>query len=250
MRGLSAHELLDIWDQGQPLSPCRRAMLLLASACPEYPCERIDSLSIGQRDALLAQIRTSTFGSEVMSVVNCSACGEMIEVCVDVRSMFQGRPHEDSSGEQPRPPLRIEAGEFLVQATLPTVQDIEAIATAATPTEGHRILWQRCILHTERHGEPCAADELPEDVRALIDSQMAEADPLGNVQLALECPDCRHRWAVLFDILSFFWGEIHLVAKRLLKEVHVLASAYGWTESEILALSATRREAYLHMVGG
>ncbi|MGC4095985.1 MAG: hypothetical protein QM706_02625 [Nitrospira sp.] len=249
MRGFSAHELLDIWDQGQPLLPCRRAMLLLASACPEYSCERIDSLSIGQRDALLAQIRTSTFGSDVMSVVNCPACGEMIEVCADVRSLFHGSPREDSSGEQLRPPLRIEAGEFLVHAALPTVQDLEAIATAVTLTEGHRILWQRCILYTERHGEVCAADELPEDVCALIDSRMAEADPLGNVQLALECPGCRHRWAVLFDILSFFWSEIHLVARRLLEEVHALASAYGWTESEILTLSPTRREAYLEMVG-
>jgi hypothetical protein len=225
-------------------------MLLLASACPEYPCERIESISIGQRDALLAQVRTSTFGSDVTSVVNCPACGELIEVCVDVRAVFQGPPCEDSSSEQPRAPLRIEAGEFLVHAALPTVQDIEAIAMATTPTEGHQILWQRCILRIERHAEPCAVDELPEDVCALIDSRMAEADPLGNVQLALECPDCQHRWAVLFDILSFFWGEIHIVAKRLLKEVHVLASAYGWTESEILTLSATRREAYLDMVGG
>ena len=37
-------------------------------------------------------------------------------------------------------------------------------------------------------------------------------------------------------------------ARRLLLDVHQLASAYGWSEMEILSLSATRRNAYLEMV--
>jgi hypothetical protein len=38
-------------------------------------------------------------------------------------------------------------------------------------------------------------------------------------------------------------------ARSLLAEVHSLARAYGWTESEILALSPQRRSTYLEMVG-
>ena len=34
-----------------------------------------------------------------------------------------------------------------------------------------------------------------------------------------------------------------------LAEVHALAAAYGWTEAEVLALSAARRRAYLELVG-
>ena len=37
-------------------------------------------------------------------------------------------------------------------------------------------------------------------------------------------------------------------AVQLLDEVHQLATAYGWTEAEILALSDTRRAAYLDRV--
>jgi hypothetical protein len=33
-----------------------------------------------------------------------------------------------------------------------------------------------------------------------------------------------------------------------LRDVHELASAYGWRESEILALSPQRRQAYLELV--
>jgi hypothetical protein len=33
-------------------------------------------------------------------------------------------------------------------------------------------------------------------------------------------------------------------------EVHTLASAYGWSEAQILALSATRRQRYIALVQG
>ena len=42
--------------------------------------------------------------------------------------------------------------------------------------------------------------------------------------------------------------ELEAQAKRLLRSVHVLASAYGWSESEILALSEARRDAYVELV--
>jgi hypothetical protein len=37
-------------------------------------------------------------------------------------------------------------------------------------------------------------------------------------------------------------------ARRLLIEVHSLASAYGWSETDILSMSEPRRALYLEMV--
>jgi hypothetical protein len=37
-------------------------------------------------------------------------------------------------------------------------------------------------------------------------------------------------------------------AQRLLMEVHLLARAYSWRESDILAMSPARRNAYLQQV--
>ncbi|HUD55174.1 MAG TPA: hypothetical protein VMR02_08095 [Terracidiphilus sp.] len=42
--------------------------------------------------------------------------------------------------------------------------------------------------------------------------------------------------------------QIEARARRLLYEVHTLAAAYGWSEREILSLSAPRRALYLEMV--
>ena len=82
-----------------------------------------------------------------------------------------------------------------------------------------------------------------------IIDQMALADPQADVQLNLSCPACNHHWQSVFDIVSFFWSEIHAWAQRTLREIHALASAYGWREADILALSPRRRQLYLEMIG-
>jgi len=46
----------------------------------------------------------------------------------------------------------------------------------------------------------------------------------------------------------FLWTEITSQARRLLHEVHLLATTYGWHEADILAMSAIRRQYYLEMV--
>jgi hypothetical protein len=45
------------------------------------------------------------------------------------------------------------------------------------------------------------------------------------------------------------WREIESMAGRLLRDVHALASAYGWHEKDILALSPVRRQFYLTLIG-
>jgi hypothetical protein len=65
----------------------------------------------------------------------------------------------------------------------------------------------------------------------------------------MSCPACQHEWLAMFDILSFFWTEIEAWAYRTLRQVHTLASAYGWREADVLAISAWRRQRYLEMVG-
>jgi hypothetical protein len=42
--------------------------------------------------------------------------------------------------------------------------------------------------------------------------------------------------------------KIDMLARRLLREVDALARVYGWSEAAILALPATRRQAYLEIV--
>ena len=81
-----------------------------------------------------------------------------------------------------------------------------------------------------------------------VAERMAEADPHAGIELALSCPGCGHHWLAPFDIAQFVWSEVDAWARRTLYDVHVLAGAYGWRESDVLALSPRRRQLYLEMV--
>jgi hypothetical protein len=63
----------------------------------------------------------------------------------------------------------------------------------------------------------------------------------------VRCEACGHEGSAQLDAGELLWDEIDARAHALLGEVHQLARAYGWTESEILGLSAARRAAYLSM---
>ncbi len=77
---------------------------------------------------------------------------------------------------------------------------------------------------------------------------MADADPLGEVLAGLTCPDCGAAFEAELDVAAFVWAEVDASARRLLHEIDVLARAYGWTESEVLALTERRRSSYLRIV--
>jgi hypothetical protein len=72
---------------------------------------------------------------------------------------------------------------------------------------------------------------------------------LAEIRLSFACPVCGDGFEDNLDLPAFLWAEMTAKAKRLLTEVHHLAAAYGWSEAEILGLSAARREFYLGMVG-
>jgi len=77
---------------------------------------------------------------------------------------------------------------------------------------------------------------------------MAEADPDADLRMAIACPECGHAWDSLFDPASYLWSELQAGAMRVLREVDALASAYGWSEREILEMPRARRRAYLALV--
>src|SRR5262249_23012506 len=139
--------------------------------------------------------------------------------------------------------LSVSAEGYEVAFRLPDSLDLLAVGDGGEEAARHRLLG-RCVLRASRNGEETPADGLPGGVLGAVLEHMAGADPQAEVRLALACPDCRHCWEGLFDIVSYFWGEIHHRALRTLRDVHTLAAAYGWREADILALSPSRRQVY------
>jgi len=228
MRALSATELLSVWESGSSQIPLQRALIMLGVACPEAPADSLARLTIGQRDARLLALREMMFGPELTGLTDCPDCGERIELsfsCSDIRPPTETAPPSELSVESNGRPMRFR---------LPTSADVLVVNS---PEQ----LLERCLLNGGNH--------FTEDFVAVAGEKMSSADPMADIHLKLNCPICMHKWEAPFDIVAFFWREISATARRLLHEVHTLASAYGWMESEVLALSQARRCAYLEMVG-
>jgi hypothetical protein len=250
MQAVSASEWLRVWEEGLNQSPPERALTMLAAACPEATWEDLARLSIGQRDARLLALRELAFGSTMAGLAACPACGEQLEFDLNAADILTGPSREQEPGCG-------EVAGYRVQFRLPDSLDLLAAATQGTSTpSGARdsaargLLLERCLLSVSENGEEVAVDQLPAEVAEAVGNWIAQADPQADVQLDLNCPACLHRWQAVFDIAAFFWNELDAWAYRILRQVHVLASAYGWREADILALSPWRRQCYLEMVSG
>jgi len=249
-RGLSASELLAAWERGTGQPPAGKAVTLLAASAPEVPPERLARLSIGQRDACLFTLRELTFGSRLVALATCPFCAERLELSFDVAEIRAGPPTAlvAAQDEEEMEAHTASVADYEVTFRLPDSRDLDA-ARSDDPEAGRQELVRRCLLVCHNRGEPRPIGELPAEVVAAVVEEMERLDPQGDVQLALACPSCGREWHATFDIVSFFWSEIDAWAYRMLREVHALASAYGWSEAEILAMSQWRRHMYLTMVG-
>lgn len=123
---------------------------------------------------------------------------------------------------------------------LPTLEDLEAIDPDLSVREAQTQLLLSCVCEGDRTQTTRA--------EAPLLAEMARIDPLADPQLALSCEACGEHFTVAFDIAAFLWREIEAWSARLLADVHTIASAYGWSEAEILALPPTRRQVYIDLV--
>jgi hypothetical protein len=236
-------DLLGAWERAVAAPPHVRDLILLALALPDRTVEELAGLTVGQRDAHLLGLRERNFGPLVVAQDSCPGCGDTVELefaTGDIRV-------PDQFGDPP--PHTVAHGDFTVSVRPPTVEEVLASRHADDLEATREALLEHAVVDARRAGVPLTAAELPGDVVALVDAELSAMDPQGDVSLALVCPECGQAWQTQFDVGGFLWTELDAWACRLLREVHVLASAYCWSEADVLTLSPVRRRFYLQAVG-
>ena len=240
-------DILSIWEFGLRQHPVERALTVLAVANPSLARTHLLAASVGQRDMALLAIREQVFGSSFASYAECPRCRTELEFTFSANDIHV----EAAPATNERQMLTFERDGYTIEARLPGSADQLAIVSCGDVASARALLLQRCIVSVAYQSVGMEAkdrDELPENVIAALGEAILEHDPQAEIRLKLVCPSCDHSWFAVFDILTFLWKEITTHARRILRDVHILASAYGWSESEILALSAMRRRFYLEMV--
>jgi hypothetical protein len=247
MQPPSTSELLTAWENGLGQPPPHQALTLLRVASPDSTLDELARLSVGQRDAHLLELRESSFGPQAAAVAACPVCQMQLELDLDIRELQvqpQSRRDELQDGL-----LAVSALDFEVELRLPDSQDLAASIQQADVAATRQALLERCVVDARQGGTPTLPSDLPAPVVEAVEARLAEADPQADIRLALTCPDCAFSWEVSFDIVGFLWMELHAWACCILWEVHQLASAYGWRERDVLALTPVRRRFYLQAVG-
>lgn len=236
-----AAELLGAWEAGLAEAPVGRALLLHRAARPDVEAGRLPSVPVGEREADLFALRRALFGERMQVRLACLACGEDMEFELDAGELA------GSSGGLGDSLVRVQQDGWEVEFRLPGVADLTAAARAADPRTA---LLARCLVSAVRDGTavPAAsAGELPAPVQRRIAEAVEAADPGADLVIDVACPECGQATRAELDIASYLWTELDAWARDVLLDVHLLATAYGWSEPEILALSPLRRRYYLEL---
>ena len=244
VRSPTAADLLALLDD-RDAQPARATTDALARALerlgPVRPVTADDarSLTLGDRDALMLRVRAMATAGPLECSTACE-CGERLELTADPGTLLLGR-YEGTAEWYER-----DLGGQLVRFRLPTGGDQEEAAALAAvdPDAAAGLVLRRCVAAVDG-SQP---RELHPSVAAALPSAMAELDPQADVALEAPCPACGARVEVALDVAGFVLAELRRAADDLLHDVHRLATAYHWSERDIVAVAPARRRRYLELV--
>jgi hypothetical protein len=218
----------------------RPALVTALLAAGEAPAEaeRWWQRPVGDRTAaLLALLRESEGAEAIVLSLRCDAagCGARLEIEL---------PHA-AFDVAPRPSetitvLRDDGAAFSLRR--PTGKDLRDWRALRSASRDQALMAMLASLSVA--GEPRLGDA------ARSAEALAEADPLVAFSVVCGCPTCGREAAHDVDLEGLVLQRLAARQRALLHEVHTLASHYGWTEREILAVTPARRARYLELIEG
>lgn len=242
MRNLTETELLNLWESCMDKPLIETSLHLIATASSDHDLSGVASLSIGQRDARLLQLREWMFGTRLKNVAECPHCSEKIEWENEVKDL---RLQPLLPGVGKIYDVKIDA--YNISFRLPTSHDLLHLKQSSPKTPANELL-NRCINSISKENERVITSDLPVNIIEKINDMMSKEDPQADITMLVACPSCKSQWESGFDILSYLWAEINSWAKQILQEIFILAKFFGWSEREILEIGSKRRKLYLEMV--
>ncbi len=232
MAPLDERALLELWERALPLpAPAREALFSDCSGEGEAP-------TVGAQRLRVLALHRQVSGDTLPLRCNCPACGEDLGFTVDLAARSASLPSSASTG-----PHEIAVEGRTLRFRLPSPADVRA----ADAPDAERFVAQllaRCLLAND---DTTAVPTLsPQAVQALGE-RMEALDPAATLAFAVDCPACACHWDAAFDPARSLWAFLQARAERAMLDVDMLARRYGWNEAEVLALSPTRRRAYLQL---
>lgn len=193
----------------------------------EATADRIDGLASGVREWLLQKAVAARSPGPQWLEGNCRSCGYRFDFEIDLSSLpyFEGRP------EFPIAWVQTSYGPRAFEA--PCGHHERQLQPDSSPHDLARL----CAL--DSIDLPMADDEV-----AAVERALEEIAPEPTDRCQVGCPSCGEVTAMILD--PFAIGRFD--ERSILGEIHRLATAYGWSEADILSLPSHRRRRYLDLI--
>ncbi len=232
---------------------------LLAACSAPTSAEHWWLCTVGERTAALLAVLRESQGSEVIEHrLRCEqpGCGERFDIELPYAALGVG-PLE-ALGVGPLATLGV--GPSATPAWRPVPQHIVLPRDNAPPlplrlpTGADLRAWRRMALDPRGDAQwamlsqLCQAGELRPQDSAHAAAALAQADPLVAFSVTSGCPACGTEAEIEVDLEALALQRLAAQQRQLLRDVHVLASRYGWSEAEVMALSPARRARYVELI--
>ncbi|AYF90646.1 hypothetical protein D6Z43_27210 [Pseudomonas sp. DY-1] len=189
---------------------------------------------VSRRSAALLRLVAATDGVHSLPFsARCPACNEVFEFELQLAPLLGTAEAEG--------PIQVSLGpDSQVTLRRPTGEDLRnwRQARPGTPDVARRLMLDSLLL---------AGQVRPED-EAQLSAAIAEADPLVALAVGCNCPACGADSEVPIDLDDAALARLNARQRALLRDVHDLASRYGWSEAQVLALTPARRAQYLALI--
>jgi hypothetical protein len=237
MRALAGELLLAAWEQSAPEHELSRALTMLSTALPDTGREHLGALPIAERNLLLLRLHELSFGPLISAFGVCPTCGARLEFAVPAAEMAARLEGQRTAG-----PVEWSEDGRQYRLRAATTEDLLASLDAPDMTAAADVLLARCleVSPAPEPGQPSAS--------GVVMQRFEQLHAATELSCAIDCPGCSSHEVLDLDIARFLWAEVRAAARRLLGEIHELASAYGWSEQAIVQMGAGRRHAYLEML--
>ncbi|MFU8874996.1 hypothetical protein [Micromonospora sp. SL4-19] len=230
-RGPNARDLARLWPLGRSRGAGPRVGALLVRLDGEQA--RRDALGV-QNQRMLA-LHRDIVGRPIEAVVGCPGCNAENEFVVPVEQICAlPKPSPEAA-------VRLKVGDSEVRFRLPTVADLEVLAGSSYAAGIQRLAARTCL---ESDPPSLGAADL-----ARLAQEWEALDPAGSIRVDLNCAECARPIAANVDPAEFVARDLDRTVESLLREVDVIARAYGWSEDAILGLAAERRRWYVELIG-
>jgi len=189
---------------------------LLRADGSAFTTEEITLWTIAKRRQGLLAIAVSTNGFLRQWVAICNACDEKLDLEINLTDFKR-----DCSVNE------LAFRDCFIR--LPCPSDLDRVAS-------DDVLLPRILI---KGTPPTGAWETE------VEAMLSSADPLADLELGTQCPECDNAVVVPLVLESYLMDELNQQMLALMDQIHVLALAYHWSETQILALSQSRRQYYL-----